>query len=53
MLALGAGHDDRDGTNAQAVSDATTLVYRSQPAFAAVFRRLTDETPSDWRRRER
>jgi AraC-like DNA-binding protein len=30
---------------------ATELGYASQTAFAAAFRKLTGETPSDWRRR--
>jgi len=32
---------------------AAELGYASQTAFAAAFRRLTGETPSDWRRRTR
>jgi AraC family transcriptional regulator len=32
---------------------AAELGYSSQTAFAAAFRRLTGETPSDWRRRMR
>jgi AraC family transcriptional regulator len=32
---------------------AAELGYASQTAFAAAFRRLTGETPSDWRRRVR
>jgi AraC family transcriptional regulator len=32
---------------------AAELGYASQTAFAAAFRRLTGETPSDWRRRMR
>jgi len=39
---------DRD---ASVVSVAAELGYGSQTAFAAAFRRLTGETPSDWRRR--
>jgi AraC family transcriptional regulator len=35
------------------VSVAAALGYSSQTAFAAAFRRLTGETPSDWRRRFR
>jgi len=35
------------------VSVAATLGYASQTAFAAAFRKLTGETPSDWRRRMR
>ena len=40
-------------TDASVVSIAMALGYASQTAFAAAFRRLTGETPSDWRRRER
>lgn len=32
---------------------AAALGYSSQTAFAAAFRKLTGETPSDWRRRMR
>jgi AraC family transcriptional regulator len=39
--------------NASIVSIAAALGYASQAAFAAAFRRLTGETPSDWRRRTR
>jgi len=35
------------------VSVAAALGYSSQTAFAAAFRKLTGETPSDWRRRVR
>ena len=35
------------------VSIAAALGYASQTAFAAAFRKLTGETPSDWRRRRR
>ncbi|KRQ98092.1 helix-turn-helix domain-containing protein [Bradyrhizobium valentinum] len=35
------------------VSVAAALGYSSQTAFAAAFRKLTGETPSDWRRRMR
>jgi AraC family transcriptional regulator len=35
------------------VSVAAALGYASQTAFAAAFRKLTGETPSDWRRRVR
>ncbi len=35
------------------VSIAATLGYSSQTAFAAAFRKLTGETPSEWRRRMR
>ena len=40
-------------TDESIVSIATALGYSSQTAFAAAFRRLTGETPSDWRRRMR
>ena len=40
-------------TDASVVSVAMALGYASQTAFAAAFRRLTGETPSDWRRRAR
>ncbi|MDN4984098.1 AraC family transcriptional regulator [Bradyrhizobium sp. WYCCWR 13022] len=40
-------------TDASVVSVAMELGYASQTAFAAAFRRLTGETPSDWRRRVR
>jgi AraC family transcriptional regulator len=40
-------------TDVSIVSIAITLGYGSQTAFAAAFRRLTGETPSDWRRRVR
>jgi AraC family transcriptional regulator len=40
-------------TNASVVSVAAALGYASQTAFAAAFRKLTGETPSDWRRRRR
>ena len=40
-------------TDASIVSVAAALGYASQTAFAAAFRRLTGETPSDWRRRMR
>jgi AraC family transcriptional regulator len=36
---------------ASVVSVAAALGYASQTAFAAAFRRLTGETPSNWRRR--
>ena len=35
------------------VSVAAAIGYASQTAFAAAFRKLTGETPSDWRRRVR
>lgn len=40
-------------TDASVVSIAIALGYGSQTAFAAAFRKLTGETPSDWRRRVR
>jgi AraC family transcriptional regulator len=40
-------------TDDSIVSIAAALGYSSQTAFAAAFRKLTDETPSDWRRRTR
>jgi AraC family transcriptional regulator len=40
-------------TDEQVVSIAAALGYSSQTAFAAAFRKLTGETPSDWRRRRR
>jgi AraC family transcriptional regulator len=40
-------------TDASVASVATVLGYASQTAFAAAFRKLTGETPSDWRRRTR
>jgi AraC family transcriptional regulator len=40
-------------TDASIVSIAAELGYASQTAFAAAFRKLTSETPSDWRRRMR
>jgi AraC family transcriptional regulator len=42
----------RDPNNSVAMV-AATLGYASQTAFAAAFRKLTGETPSEWRRRER
>ena len=41
------------GTDKSVVSIAAALGYSSQTAFAAAFRKLTGETPSDWRRRMR
>jgi AraC family transcriptional regulator len=38
-------------TDAPVVSVAAALGYASQISFAAAFRKLTDETPSDWRRK--
>src|SRR4051794_23743630 len=38
-------------TNESVVSIAAALGYSSQTAFAAAFRKLTTETPSEWRRR--
>jgi AraC family transcriptional regulator len=40
-------------TDESIVSIAAALGYSSQTAFAAAFRKLTGETPSDWRRRMR
>ncbi|GGI55130.1 hypothetical protein GCM10011430_23040 [Oxalicibacterium solurbis] len=40
-------------TDVSVMSVAATLGYTSQTAFAASFRKLTGETPSDWRRRMR
>jgi AraC family transcriptional regulator len=40
-------------TDVSVVSVAAALGYTSQTAFAAAFRRLTGETPSNWRRRAR
>jgi AraC family transcriptional regulator len=40
-------------TDTSVVSVAAELGYASQTAFAAAFRKLTGETPSDWRRRVR
>jgi AraC family transcriptional regulator len=40
----------RDSTNSIAMV-AVALGYTSQTAFAAAFRKLTGETPTDWRRR--
>ena len=40
-------------TDASVVSVATALGYASQTAFAAAFKKLTGQTPSDWRRRVR
>jgi AraC family transcriptional regulator len=40
-------------TEASVVSVAAALGYASQTAFAAAFRKLTGETPSNWRRRVR
>jgi len=40
-------------TDTSVVSVAAALGYSSQTAFAAAFRKLTGETPSDWRRRMR
>ncbi|MEH2524259.1 MULTISPECIES: helix-turn-helix transcriptional regulator [unclassified Bradyrhizobium] len=40
-------------TDESVVSVAAALGYASQTAFAAAFRKLTGETPSDWRRRIR
>jgi AraC family transcriptional regulator len=40
-------------TDDSIVSIAAALGYSSQTAFAAAFRKLTGETPGDWRRRTR
>ena len=40
-------------TDESVVSIAAALGYSSQTAFAAAFRKLTSETPSEWRRRVR
>lgn len=40
-------------TDTSVVSVAAALGYASQTAFAAAFRKLTGETPSDWRKRKR
>jgi AraC family transcriptional regulator len=40
-------------TDDPVVSIAAALGYSSQTAFAAAFRKMTGETPSDWRRRMR
>ena len=40
-------------TDESVASIAAALGYASQTAFAAAFRKLTGETPSDWRRRAR
>jgi AraC family transcriptional regulator len=39
-------------SNASIVSVAAELGYASQTAFAAAFRKLTGESPSDWRRQQ-
>lgn len=41
------------GSDEPVVSIAAALGYASQTAFAAAFKKLTGETPSDWRRRIR
>lgn len=40
-------------TDASVVSVAAALGYASQTAFAAAFRKMTGDTPSDWRKRTR
>jgi AraC family transcriptional regulator len=40
-------------TDAPVVTVAAALGYASQTAFAAAFKRLTGDTPTDWRRRAR
>jgi AraC family transcriptional regulator len=42
----------RDPNNSVAMV-AASLGYASQTAFAAAFRKLTGETPTDWRKRRR
>ncbi len=48
-MAMNMLRDDRETV----ASIAAALGYSSQTAFAAAFRKLTGETPSDWRRRRR
>src|SRR3982074_1482979 len=40
-------------SDASVVSVAAALGYASQTAFAAAFRKMTGDTPSDWRKRTR
>ena len=40
-------------TDASIVTVAAALGYASQTAFAAAFKKLIGQTPSDWRRRVR
>jgi AraC family transcriptional regulator len=40
-------------TDESVASIAAALGYASQTAFAAAFRKLTNETPSNWRRQRR
>ena len=40
-------------TDAPIVVVAAELGYASQTAYTAAFKKLTGETPSDWRRRKR
>jgi AraC family transcriptional regulator len=40
-------------TDESVASIAAALGYAPQTAFAAAFRKLTDETPSNWRRQRR
>jgi AraC family transcriptional regulator len=40
-------------SDASIAAIAAQLGYASQTAFAAAFKKLTGETPSDWRRRMR
>ncbi|WP_249140000.1 MULTISPECIES: helix-turn-helix domain-containing protein [Bradyrhizobium] len=40
-------------TDASVVTISAALGYASQTAFAAAFKRLTGDTPTDWRRRAR
>ena len=44
-----AGHEHAARHRSSVVSVAAALGYASQTAFAAAFRKLTGETPSDWR----
>jgi AraC family transcriptional regulator len=50
---LGQAMNMLGDTDASVVSIAAALGYSSQTAFAAAFRKLTGEAPSDWRRRMR
>ena len=45
--------DEIFDTKQKAMMFAAALGYASQTAFAAAFRKLTGETPSDWRKRTR
>ncbi|UFX47579.1 AraC family transcriptional regulator [Bradyrhizobium sp. 41S5] len=50
---LGRAMNILRGTDASIALVAAELGYASQTAFAAAFRRLTGETPADWRRHVR